>query len=253
LSEQAFGSVGLLNALGLINDQMIALNVVVVAGSLAGIAVAVLAFDPSRLSRPITLSMALIAIACFLDAGATNLTRPANLYLSQAMIGFASLLFLAQAQVIGSARTMLAGGERFISFVVLFGLSQNIGGLLGSALLGTLQTVREKFHAHEIGQRIVATDPLVAERLAAGGHPIGSVVGDPGLRTAESAATLGQAVTREANVLAFNDVFLVLGVLTVVAICWQLWVQFSIRRRHEVSPVIALQRRAARPTTQGDQ
>ncbi len=36
LSEQAFGSVGLLNVVGMINDQMITLNLIIVAASLAG-------------------------------------------------------------------------------------------------------------------------------------------------------------------------------------------------------------------------
>ncbi len=74
----------------------------------------------------------------------TNLTRPSSFYLSQALIGFASLLFLAQAMVIGIARTLLAGGKNFISFVVLFSLSQSVGGLIGNAFLGTFQIIREK-------------------------------------------------------------------------------------------------------------
>ncbi len=78
--------------------------------------------------------MILIAIGAFMDASSTNLTRPSNFYLSQAIIGFASLLFLAQAMVIGIARTLLAGGKHFISYVVLFALSQSVGGLIGYGL-----------------------------------------------------------------------------------------------------------------------
>jgi hypothetical protein len=152
LSEQAFGSVGLLNVVGMINDQMVTLNLVIVLASIAGMTVAVLTFNPENLTRPITLSAVLIAIGAFIDAGSTNLSRPEMFYFSQALIGFASLLFMAQAMVIGMARTLLAGPRNFISFVVLFSLSQSIGGLVGTAALGTFETVREK-HSHELAGR----------------------------------------------------------------------------------------------------
>jgi len=242
LSEQAFGSVGLLNVVGMINDQMVTLNVIIVLASIAGLATAVLAFRPDNLSRPIIVAVVLIVIGSFMDADATNLTRPSSFYISQALIGFASLLFLAQAMVIGIARTLLAGGRNFVSYIVLFSLSQSLGGLIGSTLLGTFQTVREKFHSHEIVQRIVATDPLVAARLGAGGRAVAGTIGDPTLRTAEGAVLLGQQVTREANILAYNDVFLLIGVLAILMTIWGYMISRSIRRRHEPSPVILLVR-----------
>jgi len=244
LSEQAFGSVGLLTVVGMLNDQMIMLNIVIVLASIAGVATAVLTFHPNRLSWPITFAVALIAVAAFMDAGSTNLTRPSNFYISQALIGFASLLFMAQAMVIGIARTLLAGPRNLISFTVLFGLSQSIGGLAGSTLLGTFQVIREKFHAHALVQNILMTDPLVAARLRAGAGAMGGVVGDPALRNAEGAALLAQQVTREANILAYNDVFLLIGILAVLATIWGLWINWAMRQRGEISPLIQLQQAA---------
>jgi len=241
LSEQAFGSVGLLNVLGLINDQMVTLNWIIVLASIAGLATAVLTFRPTDVALPISVAVILIVIGAFMDADANNLTRPSSFYVSQALIGFASLLFLAQAMVIGIARTLLAGGRNFVSFVVLFGLSQSVGGLLGSTLLGTFQVMREKFHSHELVQRIVATDPLVAARLRASGGAIAGVVGDPTLRSAQGAALLSQQVSREANILAFNDVFLLVGVLAILMALWGFLIRWSIWRRGEASPVVLLQ------------
>jgi MFS family permease len=252
LSEQAFGSVGLLNVLGLINDQMVTLNWIIVLASIAGLATAVLTFRPTDVALPITVAVILIVIGSFMDADANNLTRPSSFYVSQALIGFASLLFLAQAMVIGIARTLLAGGRNFVSFVVLFGLSQSVGGLLGSTLLGTFQVVREKFHSHELVQRIVATDPLVAARLRAGGGAIAGVVGDPALRSAQGAALLSQQVSREANILAFNDVFLLVGVLAILMAIWGYLIRWSIRRRGEISPIVLLQQQL-KQAAQGQQ
>lgn len=250
LSEQTYGSAGLMTLAGMLNDQMIVLNLIVVLASLVGLATAIVFFRPDRLAWPITLATVLIAAAAFMDAGANNLTRPENLYLSQAMIGFASTLFLAQAMVIGIARTLLTGGRNLISFIVLFGLSQSVGGLLGTSLLGTFQVIRAKFHYHELVQSLVMTDPNVAARVRAGSGALGGVVGDPVLRGAEGTVLLAQQVTREANILAFNDVFLLVGVLAVGACIWGLMIRWSIKRRGEVSPVVQLQQKLAEQAAQ---
>ncbi|WP_157221119.1 MFS transporter [Flavisphingomonas formosensis] len=243
LSEQTFGSVGLLTVFGLLNDQMIVLNLIIVGASILGLVVGVLSFRPQDLASPLNVATILIAIGAFMDANATNVTRAEQFYVSQALIGFASLLFLGQAMVIGIARTLLAGGRNFVSFVVLFSISQSVGGLVGTALLGTFQIVREKFHSHELVQRIVMTDPLVAGRIRAGSSAVAGVVGDPALRSAEGAALLAQQVAREANILAYNDVFFLAGVLAVLATLWGFAIRWSILRRHEMSPVVLLQQR----------
>lgn len=243
LSEQAFGSVGLLTTLGMLNDQMVMLNIVIVLASIAGIIVAVLTFRPDNVARPLTIAVILIAIGSFMDADATNLSRPSSFYLSQAIVGFAALLFMAQTIVIGIARTLLAGTKHFISFIVLFSLSQSLGGLVGAALLGTFQVIREKYHSHELVQAIVMTDPQVAARIRAGGGAVGGVIGDPVMRSAEGTALLAQSVAREANILAYNDVFLLIGVMAVATILWSYGIRWSMRRRGEISPVLELQRR----------
>jgi len=54
---------------------------------------------------------------------------------------------------------------------------------------------------------------------------------------------LSQQVTREANILAYNDVFMLVGVLAVLALLWGFYIRWSIWRRGEISPVILLQKR----------
>ena len=243
LSEQAFGSVGLLNVVGMLNDQMITLNPIIIAASLAGLATAIFTFKPTDLATPINIAVILIAVGAFMDSSSNNLSRPGNFYLSQAIIGFASLLFLAQAIVIGFARTLLTGGKQFISFIVLFAMSQSLGGSIGTALLGTFQTVREKFHSHELVQSIVTSNPLVAARLQSGAAQLNGTLVDPALRAAAGGGTLSQQVAREANILAFNDVFLLVGVLALLALLWGIYIRWSIWKRGEVSAVVLLQKR----------
>lgn len=246
LSEQAVGSVGLLNVVGMGGDQLVTLNLVIVLAGIAGMVAMVLLFRPREIQLPIMAAVLLIAIGAFIDAGADNLTRPANLYLSQALIGFASIYFLGSAMAIGISRTLLAGPRAFISYVVLFSLSQSLGGLVGSALLGTFQTIREKFHSHELVEQIRLTDPVVSARLGAMGHAVAGSMSDPARRQAEAIALLGQQVAREANILAFNDVFVVIGLLALATLGWGIAIRISNRRRKEMSPVLELMERLQR-------
>ncbi|MEQ5843949.1 MFS transporter [Paraburkholderia acidicola] len=226
LSEQTFGSVGLLTLFGMLNDQMITLNTIILIASIAGIVFSALTLDPTNPGKPITVAAALIAMGAFMDAGATNLSRPENFYLSQGLIGFASLVFLGRAMVIISSRMVLAGGQNYlVSFVVVFNISQSVGGIVGGTLLGTFQTIRERFHSNELVQSLVMSNPVVAAQMRAGVAP------------------LSQRVIREANVLAYNDVFLLVGVLASVTVVWGVVIQWLIWRRREVSPLVLLQQR----------
>ncbi|AQV98271.1 MFS transporter [Cupriavidus necator] len=220
LSEQPYGAVGLLTAVGMNNDQLIYLYTVVSMATAAGIGLSVATVNPQNLVRPIRISLVLIAAAAFLDASATNLTRPANLYFTQSLIAFATVYFMGPTLLIGMSSALARGMSHLVSFSALFSITQSLGGLVGTALLGTFQIYREKFHSHELVQSISLSDPLDAARIQALGAAYQRVLGDGTLRQAEGVALLAQQVTREANILAYNDVFLLIGVLSTMTLAW---------------------------------
>jgi hypothetical protein len=238
LSEQTYASVGLLSALGYGTEQFRTLYIIVTLASLAGLLVAIFATRFESPARPLQTAALLIAIAAFLDSGSTNQTGPANLYVSQALIGFAGLLFIGPAMVIGLSRTLLQGPQFFISWLVVFLATQNLGGLVGSALFGTLQTVREKFHSHSLAEHVMLDNPIDAARLAATAQQLSGVVTDPTLRAAQGAALVSRQVTREANILAYNDVFIVICLCAVLLLVWGLAIEHKMRREGEVSPIV---------------
>jgi MFS family permease len=238
LAEQTYGSVGLLSALGYGTEQFRTLFIIVTLASVAGLFAGVFATRPQSPARPIQIACLLVAIAALMDSGATSLTGPPNFYLSQALVGFAAVLFIGPAMAIGLSRTLLAGPQNFISWLVVFLASQNLGGLVGPALFGTLQTVREKFHSNILSQQVLLDNPLDAGRLSGSAQQVSGVITDPALRTAEGAALLSQRVTREANVLAYNDVFLVIAVLALLLFLWGVAIELNMRRRGEISPIV---------------
>src|SRR3546814_2185027 len=75
------------------------------------------------------LSCALIALGSFMDADASNLTRPANLFLSQAMIAFAAIYFIGPTMMAGMLRAIVNGPSHLVSFSAVFGISQTLGGI----------------------------------------------------------------------------------------------------------------------------
>nr|QQZ51514.1 MFS transporter [Phenylobacterium glaciei] len=129
LSEQNYGSLGLLTVVGMGQDQLVTLYAVVTGASLAGLALSVLRLDPTDLVRPIAISVALILAGALIDAHATNLTRPANFYLSQGLIGFAAVYFLGPTLMLGVVRALARGPSHMVSFSAVFGIAQTVGGL----------------------------------------------------------------------------------------------------------------------------
>jgi hypothetical protein len=199
LGEQNYGASGLLSALGMGQD-----------------------LNPMDLLRPVVFSCGLIAAAAFMDADASNLTRPAQLYVTQSMIAFAAIYFMGPTMMSGILRALAKGPSHLVSFSATFGISQQLGGLGGAALLGSFQVIRERFHSEMLVQSILPTDPQVALRLSQLGGAYARALGDTALRQGEGAALLGQQVAREANILAFNDTFLLIGTLATLGLVYLL-------------------------------
>uniref|UniRef100_B0SVF0 Transporter, putative n=1 Tax=Caulobacter sp. (strain K31) TaxID=366602 RepID=B0SVF0_CAUSK len=240
LSEQGVGAFGLLQVLGMNNDQFVTLSLAMTAATLAGIVIVALTIDPERTSSPALIALLMVAAAAWLDSHATNLTRPEQMYLSQSMVAFASALFLPAALLAGFPRALRMGPEYIISFIVLFSTSQSIGALGGSAFLGTLTTVRERVHSAAIVDHLTLTDPQVALRVKQLSAAYGGVVSDPGLRTGEGLTLLAQQATREATVLAYDDVFATVAVLALIVFFYLLLLRIRTElrlRRARLAPV----------------
>ena len=174
------------------------------------------------------LAVGLVAVAALVDSHATSLTRAPQLYLTQSVIAFSATFFLGPALLFGMTRALQQGTGHIITFLALFGIVNSLGGLGGTALLGSYQVIREKANSAALVQAIVPTDPVVAQRLQAGGAGVARVIADPALRSEEGGALLSQTATREATVLAYDDVFRLVAVLAGVT-C--LYLLFLLARR----------------------
>ena len=239
LSEST-GAVGFLQALNLNTDQMQNLFIVVLCGSVAGLLLSAITINPATLNRSLMFALALIAIGALIDAHATSQTRPANMYISQFLLAFGGTYFIGPTMVAGMG-AVIAEPRNLVSFSVMFTMTQNMGGLVGTAIVGTIQTAREKYHSSYLVEHLTMLDPQVATRVQSGAAAYGSVLADPALRSAQGVARLGAAATREANVLAYNDVFLMIAGVAIATLLWllvsQFWTSITIGARRLVGPV----------------
>jgi hypothetical protein len=207
LAEQTYGSVGFLTAGGLDNDQLHLLFLFVLISMVLGALTAAVTLTPERIPFQVIAASLLIALGAWHDSNSTSLVRPPELYWSQALLGFGTTLFIGPSLAYLGLQMLKRGGSHLVSFVVLFSVTQNVGSLVGSALLGSIQFFSARLHATSLSEHLIAGNPLVAERIRHGVVVFSGVIGDPILRGAEGAGLLGQSLATEANTLAFNDVF----------------------------------------------
>lgn len=218
LTEQTSGAYGLFQALGLQNGQMAAFYWVILAATVAGGLVCVAVLKPGREHSIHFVALVLLAVGAYMDSRATNLTRPADMYLSQSFIAFAGALFLPPAMAAGLLNALKKGPQYILSFVIVFLTTQSIGGALGGAVVGTFVTGRTRFHYGALIENMKMTDPMVVQRLTQFSGVYGKVTTDPNLMNQQGLMLLNQQITREATVLAYNDAFLGLAVVALCAL-----------------------------------
>jgi MFS family permease len=211
LSEQTSGAIGLFQTLGLLNEQSAGLYAVILLASAAGGLACGALLKPDRVPGLHAAALLCICAGAYLDSQATNLTRPANMYVSQGLIAFGGALFLPPSLLRGLTAALKRGPEYITSFIVVFLFTQSLGGLIGSAFFGSFVVLREQFHSSHLVERLMLTDPAVAERVRQLGRAYAEVLGDPQLLNAEGVALLAQQARREANILAYNDIFLLIS------------------------------------------
>ncbi len=237
LAEQNTGVIGWLQYVGLQNEQMTNLAWSIFAGILCGIIASCLTPQPAE---------ALLADRHRAGADHDSLAarqpvqRPhpsGTINVQPVLLGFGSAFFLAPAMLAGIGG-VFADPRNLVSFSVLFGMSQNIGGLLGSAILGTFQTWREKFHSSQLADQITTLNPLIVERLQQYSQMYQSQIGDSTLLNVQATTLLQNAATLQANILAWNDTYLLTAAISAGTLVWVFWRLIRLR----LTARIALQR-----------
>lgn len=229
LAEQTVGASNFFQALGLQNEQTVPLYGIILCAILAGGITCAALLRPGREIWFYGSALACVALGAWLDSGATSLTRPHDIRLSQMLVAYGSALFLPAAMAQGMGAAIARGPLYILSFITVFLFTQSIGGLLGSAVFGTFITLRTSFHYNVLAERFSLSDPIVAQRIGQFGGAYGQVLTDPALMRAEGVSLLAQRAAREATVLAYNDAFLLISLIAGIALAGLL-LHLAVRR-----------------------
>lgn len=241
VAEQSFGAAGLFRALGYSSLQLVEYNWVLVIASVLGLIVSLVRLDPTDLRRPVVAAIFVVAVAAFADTRTGILTRPQDLYLTQGVIAFAVVFALGPMLMEGLLRGLACGTPFVISFVGLFSLTQNVGGQLGVSLLSYVHTVRTRAHLSEASDTLALSNGELREALQRSVDRVEPLIADPAGQQQAAASMLTETVGREAAVLAFNDVFFLIGVLaSIVFILFFIpWASNRIRGRNAMEAELA--------------
>jgi MFS family permease len=202
--------------IGLLYDQLATLYWIILVFSLAGGLCCAALMNVGLTWQIQMVALPMMIAAAFMDSQVTSLTRPDQMYLSQAMMSAGITLFLPPALSPGFRAALAKGPFYLVTFFVIFLFTQSIGSLMGTAFYGTLVTAREKFHSSVLVEHVLLTNPLVAQRASQLGASYSKVIGDTALLNGEGVALLGAQVSREAYSLAFGDAFFTAGVIALL-------------------------------------
>ncbi|WMJ68445.1 MFS transporter [Stenotrophomonas sp. 24(2023)] len=241
-TEQSYGVVNLMRTLGMGPDQLRPLFGVILAGVVVGIAASAITFGPKRLIAQLLLAILLLGSAAFLDQHRTSLDRPHDFYISQFLASIGAGMFMGPLIMLGITAALKQGADHIITFLVTLSITQTLGGLAGSAALGTFQLHREQLYSTALTSQLDPADPVVAQRLRVQQQLYAAQITDPVQRSAQGTAQLALTARREANVRAFNDVFTLSGWLALGFLGWLLLLSLRTavlhqwRKRHRPFP-----------------
>lgn len=230
-SEQSSTAVSLYQQLGLLNEQTTELYGLIILATVLGGAFCALLMLTKYVDTAHVIALTLIAAGAFMDSGLTNVVRPEQMYLSQAMIAFGAAMFLPPVMAKGFGAALAKGPPYLVNFITIFLFTQITGSMLTTGLLGSFVTLREKFHSNILVESILLQNPQVVQRITQLSGAYSHVITDPALLKAEGLSLLGQQVTREAYILAYNDTFLLISVCAAAALVMLLlhlaWLQIK--------------------------
>jgi DHA2 family multidrug resistance protein len=192
------------------------IGLTVVVTGVAQIAVSPIAAMLSRkmdLRLMLSMGLGLFATAVYLNAGLTNQASFAELLVPQALRGVALMFCFLPANMIALGTLP---PDKLKNAAGIYNLMRNLGGAIGLATIGTLMNGRLHFHWSRLIENINLARPAVQQFLDAQINRLDPLV--PGDPHRAALKMLGAAVQREALVLTFNDVIMLLGALFVIAL-----------------------------------
>jgi len=156
----------------------------------------------------IAIGCSFFGLSCLMNSSMSAQTGIDQLMFSQLVRAMGQPLMITP---LSSVATTGIEPKQVGSASALFNMVRNLGGSIGIAILGTLLSIREKFHSNRLGESVSLGNPLTRDRLDQLTQYFLNQSGDPVAAHDQAIAMIDSIVRREANVMAFNDCFYFMG------------------------------------------
>jgi MFS transporter, DHA2 family, multidrug resistance protein len=160
----------------------------------------------------LAIGLALFAFSMYLTATLTNQAGFVELFVPQAVRGFALMFCYLPANLIALSTVP---PDKLKNAAGLYNLTRELGGAIVLASIGTVMNNRLHFHWNRLIEDINPARAAVQQFLEAQTSRFDSLI--PGDPTRAATKLLGNLVQREALVLTYNDVLMLIGCVFVVA------------------------------------
>ena len=156
----------------------------------------------------VAIGMTLFGISCFMNSRMTHDTGIDQLIPAQIMRALGQPLVLTP---LSSVSTAGIAPKQIGSASAIYNMSRNLGGSVGIAILGTIQSQRERFHSNRLVDSVSLSNPITRDRIDQLTQYFTTYGSDPVSAQNQAIAQIASIVRREANVMSFNDCFFFMG------------------------------------------
>ncbi|MBP8188491.1 MAG: MFS transporter, partial [Aeromonas sp.] len=129
--------------------------------------------------------------------------------------------------------------EEIPSSSTLLNVLRNLGGAFGIAIIATLIDNDTRIHASQIGSTLAATSIEGQSYLLQLAQTMMAQGSDPALAQQQAQAMLSNTINREAAIMAYNQVFYVMGIFLLIASALMLLLRQPAPRAADAEPLEA--------------
>jgi DHA2 family multidrug resistance protein len=164
----------------------------------------------------IGLGFALFAISNFMNFALTADYAGPQLLLPNIVRAVGQALIFTSLSVVASAGIE---PENAGSASGLFNMTRNLGGAIGIAILQTILTKREQFHSNVLVQSVSQFNEATRQRIAElSRYFLTHGISDAATAKHQAIIAIGRTVRKQATIMAYSDVFVLLGLALMVAL-----------------------------------
>ncbi|WP_370931385.1 MFS transporter [Bartonella sp. DGB1] len=193
LSEQSFFAGNFFLFLGFADEQLHIFYFIIISGILLGGSICALLMRLGREDIFHIIALSLLAIGSFMASFSTRFTVPSDLYVAHFLIAVGSAMFLPPTMMRAFAIIDDKNQLHLLSFIAVFLITQNTGGIISAAFFRSFEFVREKIAYFTLVEHLQPQFNISPEQLV----------------------TLNEELHLDAGIIAYNDIFLLYSIFSV--------------------------------------